>query len=367
MSRTRGFSLIDLLIGMTIGLFGAIAVGKVLVDFNQRRNTSVRLMESQNNGAMALYLIQKDLAQAGYGLMPLQNCAEIQYYYAGNAGLLTTFPLQIVDGGANSDAVIVQYASSNSGSPSAILTTTQASFDVPYGVGSIAGFKNGDLIVINSSNQCTMSQVSSLDNSTNPPQIAHVFECTTSGLASCPYNPNGVAAAWYSDAAHSSAASTTNLVGSQGDQIINLGLFVRKAYSVTVTGTDALTGTLAVSDFPAVGASSPLVDNVVFMKAQYGIDTDEDGAVNSWRNASAGGFTVTNGNARQVIAIRIGVVVLSPQLEKDAVAQTASVTVLPDTTGGTDDNSVAFNIPDSHFRYRVYNTVIPLRNVIWGR
>ncbi len=83
--------------------------------------------------------------------------------------------------------------------------------------------------------------------------------------------------------------------------------------------------------------------------------------------AGAGGFTVTNGNARQVIAIRIGVVVLSPQLEKDAVAQTASVTVLPDTTGGTDDNSVAFNIPDSHFRYRVYNTVIPLRNVIWGR
>ena len=138
--KQGGFNLIDLLIGMVIGIFGMLAVAVVFRDFGQARNTQVQASESQTNGTMALYLIERDLGQAGYGMMGLQNCAFINYHNGtsnfydtpyGAATLpgigtiaLTTLPVRIVDGGAFSDAIEIQYANSNSGATGAAITST---------------------------------------------------------------------------------------------------------------------------------------------------------------------------------------------------------------------------------------------------
>ena len=115
--RTQGgFNLVDLMIGVVISMFAMLAVAVVFRDFGKTRNTEVQAIESQSNGTMALYLIERDLGQAGYAMMRLQNCPFINWYYNGtgyyntpygttnlpgtNNVALTTLPVRIVDGGA---------------------------------------------------------------------------------------------------------------------------------------------------------------------------------------------------------------------------------------------------------------------------
>ena len=68
--RARGFSLIELLIGMVIAMMGLAAVGSMMMTFSKKRSTVTQTMVAQDNGVMALYRLERDLAQAGYGLMP---------------------------------------------------------------------------------------------------------------------------------------------------------------------------------------------------------------------------------------------------------------------------------------------------------
>jgi hypothetical protein len=103
-----------------------LAVSVTFKDFGQSRTTQTQTSETQTNGTLALYLIERDLGQAGYGLMNLQNCPYINYYY--NTGFitspfpnnlnalpgsgtiaLTTLPVRIVDGDVGSDTLEVQF------------------------------------------------------------------------------------------------------------------------------------------------------------------------------------------------------------------------------------------------------------------
>ena len=66
----------------------------------------------------------------------------------------------------------------------------------------------------------------------------------------------------------------------------------------------------------------------------------------------------------EVVAVRVAVVARSPQLEKTAV----SPATLPLWNGGTLANGGAISLTGTaqQYRYKVYQTTIPLRNVIWN-
>lgn len=367
--RSSGFSLVDLMIGIAIGLLGALAVTKVMIDFNERRNTSVQLIETQNNGVMASYLLERDLGPAGYGLMQLQNCSQIQWYYATTPSAnvvgqipLSTLPVSITTNGATgSDTITIQYASNAAGVPSATLTQTQATFTDPYNVATIAGYAIGDQIVADSDNVCTLSQVTAVNNVSFT--ISHD---QTDPLApgQTPFNPGATLPnttnPWYADSASTTQATSANLLAKSGTQLINLGQFVSKRYSVGANVLNAGT-------FPSY-ADTTLVDGIVLLKAQYGRDTGGDGTVDVWSSPAA--FTPNNTTAGQVVAIRIGIVARSPLLEKDTIAQENPLTILPETAPGAGD-AVTYTIPttasSNHYRYKAYTTIVPLRNVIWGR
>ena len=367
--RIRGFSMVDLLVGIAIGILGLLAVTKVLVDFNKSRNTTVQLMETQNNGAMAMYLLERDLAQAGYGLMPLLNCSTVQWYYTQQKSAFSPVPVAISDGGASSDVISVQYGKNSSGIPAVTITQNQPSYTAPYTVASITGFIVGDQIVTDSGSVCTLGQVTTVNNVSYT--ISRTYDAVTPG--NTPYLPDpsnlpaNAGTAWHSDSAATTQATVANLIAVNGAQLVNLGQFVGNSYS-------ASNNALNVGSFPGY-ATTPLVDGVTMIKAQYGLDNNSDGIVDSWSpgyNIGAGtGFQVSNTNAKQVIAIRVGVVVRSPLFEKNVVAQPATLTVLPDTTGTLPGDSFTYTVPTAgngdHYRYKVYYTVIPLKNVIWGR
>jgi type IV pilus assembly protein PilW len=154
---------------------------------------------------------------------------------------------------------------------------------------------------------------------------------------------------------------------------------------------------------------APIIENVVYMKAQYGMDTNDDGIVDTFdtricRNTTTTYTPVANDNFgnswatssdsngdglndtwtpaapstydwSRVMAIRVALVVRSAQFEKTNVSP-ATIQLWPDATSNSGCNGTAilsngpntgpvWTVPDRQYRYRVFETIIPMRNAIW--
>lgn len=334
--RDRGFTLIELMIGVVISLMGLAAVATMMMTFSKKRTGITQTLAAQDNGVMALYRLERDAGQAGYALMPLQSCATIAN---GASPSFTPYPLVITDGGTGaSDVITVKGVNSTSGIPgteldnngglSASMTGSQ------YNVRSTLGFSVNDIVAATLT--CAMTSVTSVS-------------ATALGYS-------------YTSALPSS--TSTGFLVSFGQP----GEFFNRQYAVGTTG-------LTVADYPGF-ATNTLVDNIVFMKAQYGLASSITGSpatVTSW----VSGATALTGNSCSgaavhpacVVAVRIGVVASSSLSAKETVDQPNPLTVLPQIGSGSPPTgaAVTYTLPDSSLRYRAYSTIIPLKNVIWGR
>ncbi|MCK9388812.1 MAG: PilW family protein [Sulfuritalea sp.] len=335
MRRQRGFNLIELLIGLTISLMGLAAVSSIMMTFSKKRGAITQTMSTQDNGVMALYRLERDISQAGYGLAPLQSCTTVVH----GVNTFVPYPVIIGDGGTGvSDTITVQGTNPASGIPGTELTvsggntmTTSA-----YNVSSAVGFSVDDMVVAtNFLPTCTMTRVTAVNTGSTPNTISY-----TPALAA------------------NSTAGYLTYFGTSSSSGATLLEFFSRTYAVGATA-------MTVGDYPAYTAAN-LVDDIVFLKAQYGLAaTTTSTTVTSW---VSGATALTSSNVGRVIAIRVGVVARSSARENEAIDQPNPLPIfseMADSSGGTD--AVTFTIPDTRSRYRAYSTIIPLKNVIWTR
>jgi type IV pilus assembly protein PilW len=320
----RGFNMIELLIGVVISLLGLGVVASVMMSFSKNRTAATQTLATQDNGVMALYRLEHDIAQAGYGLAPLQGCSTI----TDGSYTFKPFPVVIGDGGTGvSDTLTVQGTNPGSGIPGTELNAS-GGFTVTtsqYNVRSSVGFAVGDkVIATNFAPNCVMTTLTSVSS-------------TALG-----YTP---------PLSSSSDPGYLAYFGQPGE-------FFSRQYAV---GTTSMT----VADYPTYTTNN-LVDGIVFLKVQYGLASSASSTtVTSWVSGST---VIDSSNVNRVIAIRVGIVARSAAREKEAIDQPNPLPVfseMADSSGTTD--AVSFPIPDDHSRYRAYSTIIPLKNVIWTR
>jgi len=331
--RQGGFTLMELLIAMIISLLGLSAVGSMMMNFSKKRTSITQTLSAQDNGVMALYRLERDVAQAGYGLMNLQSCATI---LNGTSASFTHYPVQITWGGAGvSDSIAVKWANPTTGAPGTELDNSSGTSMTgsQYNVRSNVGFSAGDVVV--STLACAATTVGAITNTTT-----------------IPYSYSGTALA---------SSSQTGFLAYFGQA----GQFINRQYAI---GPTAMT----VADYPAFTTNN-LVDNIVYLKAQYGVAgaiTGNPATVARW----VSGATTLNGTGCSgssihpacVVAIRIGVVARSAAVSSEPVDQPNPLPLLP-VVFGSDSETFALPAGSSNLRYRAYSTVIPLNNVIWGR
>jgi type IV pilus assembly protein PilW len=123
--------------------------------------------------------------------------------------------------------------------------------------------------------------------------------------------------------------------------------------------------------------------NIVAVVAQYGIANAGSQSVNCWTDAvdktsatdcSAGKNWAAPADAeiRRIKAIRVAIVARSAQLIPKTNGACTTTTAAPvawvDSTGSSTPPVIDLaGIPDwGCYRYKVYQTIIPVRNVIWG-
>jgi len=365
-ARMSGMSLMEILIAMAIGLIGIVVITQTyLVNENYKRSTT-SAGGAQTNGALALFSIERDARMAGWGVSwsaPL-GCGGLLWYYEGQGystplggplPALTLAPVVITDGGAAPDTITLLYGTGTERIIPATLSKTMAASGDALEVDNPQGFDDspGDLILLVQGGTCAMVQVSQVQPAAG--QLLHDAGVTA------PYNPAG------------GGALPTFPAGAQ---VYNLGRPVVNTYSISANNALQLASLFTATSSTVVpaytSAAFTIVDNIVDLQAEYGKDdgsgggTANDGIVDGYNNV-----TPANGVERQqVLSVRIGVLARSEFFVKPDTpgGNCTGTTATPTWTGGAfpalGDFTVVTN-PARCFGYRVFETVVPLRNMIW--
>jgi type IV pilus assembly protein PilW len=240
---------------------------------------------------------------------------------------------------AGSDTVTVMHSNSAFGNVPTTLTGPIATSDDAINAANGDGFVLGDLILISEGTKaCSLLQASAAATKVGTNwTLAHA-------PGAVPFNPplgtNVFPAGGYAT----------------GAVVTNLGAMTRREYFVQGSNLMMRDRNVANSGVAPLNPL-PLVDGVVAIRAQYGRDTNADGYIDVFDNTAPA-------SPAEVVAVRMAVVARSAQLEKTAVSP-ATLTLW---NGGTVANGGAISLTatQQQYRYKVYQTTIPLRNVIWN-
>ena len=157
MRRARGVTLVELLVAMVISLIAITAIFQVFSVFEGQKRTTMGGGEAQTNGALALFTLERELRQAGYGINNFDylGCNTDGWDEGlppnapqGPLSLILT-PVQITQGASGApDTLTVFYGSGNYLPQALNLIQTQASDKEAYRVSNRFGFREGDLLLL---------------------------------------------------------------------------------------------------------------------------------------------------------------------------------------------------------------------------
>jgi type IV pilus assembly protein PilW len=422
----RGFSLIEVMVGMMIGLIGCIVIFQVFSVNERYKRSTTSGSDAQIAGALAIFTLERELKMAGFGVSDrvALGCNMLGYTSTRSPTSynLTLAPVQIH---AGPDAATPDIISVNQGAPFEFVPGTALinAHMAPAGnfrVENRAGVRKWDFLLAFQPAQANCS----LLNATNLPQdpAGSVVACgganNSDTVEICPstsktdydgvqrqYNPAGglTGAPTYTVA---TGVTNTRFYNFGPEPIFNVYRVINNTLSVC---------NMRIADCASTAAANwqAVMENVVFMKAYYGMDTNDDGRVDTYDPrvcrdlAGVAGYTAAAGDNfgdqwatssdtnsdglhdtwapgapmaydwSRVHSVRIAIVVRSINPEREVVSP-ASLKLWPDDPagsgsgctgtallGGADQTGPSWTVTDRNYRYRVFETIVPLRNSIW--
>lgn len=354
-SKQSGFTIVELMVGVLIGLIATVVIFQVYAVSEGHKRTSTSGNDAQTNGMLALYTIERDLRLAGYGI----NLAEflgcnIRWYDQRKGGPQLGFsmvPVRITQGGGTApDTISIMYGNSEMlGFPAAIVQDMPSPSSVfkvnnSYGIDG----RNGDLIIAaEAGKDCTMAQITDFTGGENAHHGSGNYT-PPSGGSPLPayYNAPGGLGVAYSK--YNSATKT-------GGRLFNIGSAPNNNI-FRVSANAQLTFQNLITTVP----EAAIYDGIVNLQARYGKDTDGNGIIETWDEVTP----VTPTDWSRILAVQVAIVARSALEEKDAVSP-ATIEMLP-AIGAAPKLDYNLTAAERRFRYRVFYSVIPLRNLIWA-
>lgn len=344
--RTHGLGLIDLMVGLTIGMVATLVILNVMVMFDARRRSLSSGADAQVNAAFASTWLARELRNAGHGLGPstVLGC-KVHRAAAGTPDAnFTLAPVTITQGDDGAPDTLTVLAASEQALPAARLI---ASYTVGSGtvtLDSILGIAEGTQLLLHTAGQtdCALLSVTAMSIGAYTIQPTEV-----SGLLS-------------------------GVVFATDSAVVNLGRLRYRRLMVDSAQR------LQLSDFNTSSSgwtTSTQSDGIVNLQLQYGFDTrigtQASPQVNRWSDvmvdADADGQTGDAGDLQRLVAVRFALVVRSTQRREASCDAPMPTWLAGDATGElvTTDISLA-HIPQWRcWRYRVLQAEVPLRNQLW--
>ncbi len=378
--RARGFSLVDILVGVAIGVVGMLVIFKTVATWDTHTRSTMAGSDAQSTGSLAMFNLERDIKQAGQGFLGIGIVAGVPPSalgcavsgvdtQTGRALAFNMVPVQIGLTAGRPDTLTVLYGNSPFFVSEEKYTATTGSTKT---LDRRNGFRTGDVAIAGAGANCNLLQVTD-DTNADGKTIVHADSVSYLNSYAIPPAPR---VARYNSAG-------LPLLAAAGT-IYSLGPNPRLDTWAIDTVNGSLTNTEQFSGAPAFVVG----EGVVNIKALYGLDLLGNRTVNSWTNVTP----TTAAGWAQVLSVRVALLVRSRQFERTA-DQSASgvptgVTANPPTWSGaailplipnsnfvmtnTDGSPDSFGLNDPnplnwrYYRYRVYEKEVPLRNVIWG-
>jgi type IV pilus assembly protein PilW len=358
--RERGLSLVELLVAMAIGLIGTIIIFQVFNASEGVRRSTSSGGDAQQTGAIALYAIEHDLRQAGMGFSdPTWVGCTVWAYDDKRSTKQFSFPLVpvFITPGADAkhaDTIAVLYGSQPilaNGVP-LLGAYNSANLMQEFGITNPWEFKIGDVMVLLAGpppnpSPCFLMELTKVDTSPTT-RLWHV-------PGGSRFNPPG--------GFHGGPYPAGPFAFPQTSVVYNLGNYLNASttpvFNTYFIDSNTLKYTAAFSSNPTpAAADAPAVaDNIVHMRADYVLD---DGTFKTPDLASPPDWS-------KVVAIRVAVVARSRLPEKPSGTSGCDTTAAAPTWSGT--ATAPFDLSaDANwkcYRYRAFETTVPLRNWIW--
>ncbi len=346
------------MVAFAIGLLLSLVVMQVFSSYDKQKKATSGNSDAQTNGGISLYMIQRDTLNAGFGL-PVFDTKNPPLKATTFVPATTDItPITIIDGGTASDRIVIRYGDSLSGGiPTSVVGTPVVG--VPpagtVGVTNNLGCRVGDTTVTCAGTTCRISSVTGPTDIAVPPVASATPDLTHVKLQ----NVTGIA---------------------QGDSLSCLGVWREIEYRVNNNQLEKNTPPLAAS----VATGSPVMSDIVNLQAQYGVSTGATiNQIDQWVDATGTwgpGITVANRN--RIKAVRIAVVARNGTIDTEAITTACSSTTTAAPTGLCAWDATSAAPPTASpapsidlsgttdwnkYRYRVFETIIPLRSIIWSR
>lgn len=340
---SAGFSLVEIMVAMTIGLLGMLIMLQVYSNFEAQKRTTAGGDDAQNVGAIALYGLQRDIQQSGWGISSTRLLGCNLTVSAGPTTDLAIGPVtinhaSITGQDANTDTLVIVFGNGNGGQEGDTVSSQLAANNI-YAVASPNEFTANDRVI---ARPTALPAACALDTVT------------------------GVAGA--------DVTVTTGLAGMTNGTLFNLGQTPKiRAYAIrggNLTVCDYMTNDCGLAANNANTAIwVPIANNIVSMKAQYGRDTAANAMVgvdiydtttpataNCWLNTATIRIALVARNSQSVQA---SVTAATPAWAGTATAAAAA----PLPANVANPINLTANANWQNYRYKVFQTIVPIRNI----
>lgn len=397
-SSHSGFSLVEIMVGMVIGMLGIIVMMQVFSLAEGQKRTTTGGSEAQTSGAIAMYGLQRDLRQAGFGISDLKTIGCDVLLPNGltlnsMAPVTINHPL-IPAGDANTDTLLIAYGNGN-GSTQGDIVLSGTNTKI-YPVTTAASFSftkdeegTSDYVIATPWADDTLASAPPANPTKRPAQgtkcglvLDRISTAPATGIiavklgvttfsATPPYflGPSsliynlGATPKFIAYAVRNGNLMRCDFVAPKSGQVWNWS-----DCSDKTAADNANKGTVQT-------LWTSLAGNIVSLRAEYGRDKTVlaasptmNGIVDTYDQITppTQDDTTVAANANRcgwmrIAAVRLALVGRSDQYEKTAVTVNAP-TWMGSAVDGIDLSAYA---DWQHYRYRVFQTTVPLRNVTW--
>ncbi|KQV61630.1 PilW family protein [Duganella sp. Root336D2] len=365
--KQNGFGLVEIMVGLGVGMLAMVVVMQVFSQAEGQKRTATGGADAQSNGAIALSMIERDGKMAGWGMAnSMFSGCNTTYSYCdgdiscgGTAGPLTGLsmaPAVITDGGDNPDSFLVQYFANPKEGSFRYPSSTELRSNMPQpsaelNVGNTAGCREGDMILVQQNGKCTLMQATQIQD--------EALKIQHNPGASGHYNPPAAYQTANNWPAYTKTAKLSCFGAPPG------GALYQRSYSVNnlhqLLRSDNSANPAIVNDVVA--------PEIVDMQLQYGIALADPKKVDSWVSATGTWAHPTPAQFLLVKAVRVALVARSVQYEKPAAGAqctTTTDTMVANWSSWATFKTTSYPADWKCYRYKVFETIVPLRNVIWG-
>ena len=406
--RPRGVGLVETMVGVLIGMIVILFVCNILAAADGYRRTTVGASDAQINGLVAQLFTGRDAGNGGAGIT-LSNDDLINCTRNDGGADVRTMPVTQLDAAVRPIPLLIA-DSGNTWTSDSFISMWAGAAHVTWPVDLIATSLPGEAITVRSPNGFTVPPpaagagahwaVVMANDSSGTCKMVRLTAATDAdaqGRVTVTQDPL--------------TATTATYLVNPPSRLLNLGptgMAARVRYDVSA-GVMRTTDLLVAP--PTAPTPVPFAQNITLMKVQYGIDSHANGFVDCWtaadnNNTCGDGKDYSANSVRampladlnRILAVRIGVVVRSDEPDLRLLTDPTNTQLQQESAGilkatrpqpylfncSTDTDAACQsrvkvpigngggaatcgnNVICDYWRYRAYETVIPLRNAIYA-